>query len=368
MEAAWARGLLSRPSLEPGALLARAAAAESGTPADGDWRASFDILVRDLDGGATLNPLGRTIAHAQLVRLLRQRIAADRLWRRVPQILDQPLDAPVIVLGHMRSGTTRLHRMLASDPRFSFTRTHETLSPLAPHALGAIASATAIHAFLNACNPQLRSIHPTSALAPEEEFGLHAFSFHGAMFEAQWSLPAFSRHAEMRDLTGVYREFHQLVQTLRWRRGEGAEAISLLKAPQFMHDLDALLAAFPGARILWIRRRFDQVVASTASLVWHQRRIQSDLADRAQIGREWLRKTRLREERAIAALERHRPPLLEIAYDEMDRDWQAQARRIYRFLGLELTPASLGRMHKIMLRTAHRGHQYAPVDFGLSPA
>ena len=365
---AWSSGISSEPTLKPGELAAAAMRRERGELESGCWEDALDRLTCDLERSAALNPLGRTIAHALLVRTLGQRIRAARLWRSRPGIFDRPVEAPVIILGHMRSGTTRLHRLLACDPRFAFTRMHETLQPLPTGRLQGIAFAGAVRGLLNFCNPELRKIHPSSALAPEEEFGLHGFSLHGAMFEAQWNVPAFARWCEARDLRPVYREFRQLAQTLCWRRGEPPERTVLLKAPQFMQDLDAVLEAFPGARFLWMKRDMGSVVASSASLVWHQQRVQSDQADPVRIGREWRRKTHLRQERAQLALAQRRPStlVLPVDYEAMNADWRGQVRRIYEFLDMGLSDAVEARMARIACSSDHAGHRYSAEQFGLS--
>ncbi len=146
------------------------------------------------------------------------------------------------------------------------------------------------------------------------------------------------RWCEGRELRPVYREFRQLVQTLCWRRGEPPDRTVLLKAPQFMQDLHAVLEAFPGARILWMKRDVDTVVASSASLVWNQQRVQSDRADPVRVGREWQRKTDLRQERAQLTLAQRQPStlVLPVDYAAMNADWRGQVRRIYDVLGMAL--------------------------------
>lgn len=365
LQRCWASGILDEPSLDPDALLQKAAEKLTALPEGGDWREAFRLLTDDLRHHAKLNPLGRSIAHGQLVRILRQRSVAASLWRRTPAILEDPVPAPVIILGHMRTGTTRLHRMLACDPRFSFTRMHETLAPLTPVRHQAIASATMIQGFINACNPQLKRIHPTSALAAEEEFGLHAFSFHGAMFEAQWDVPQFTAYCEHRDLSEVYAEFRRLVQTLRWRRRDCRDKVQLLKAPQFMQEIEAVLGAFPGARIVWMRRDLEEVAASSASLVWNQRRIQSDVVDRRTIGSTWLRKTQVRQRRAIEALQGQPVPTIAVDYTAMNDDWLREIRRVYHFLGIDLSNAVVRRMSRVAGSQMHEGHRYSSQQFGL---
>lgn len=365
LEASWSAGMLSHPTLEPQALLDKAGSGRAGMLQGGDWREALALLIDDLTQDAQLNPLGRTIAHGQLVSILRQRSRASKLWQRFPAILEVPIPAPVIILGHMRSGTTLLHRLLACDPRFSFTRLHETMAPVAPSRAHSIVSASLVQKFLKLCNPQLGPIHPTSALSAEEEFGLHAFSFHGAMFEAQWAVPRFAAFCEQRAVSEVYVEFRRLVQTLRWRRREHDDKVQLLKAPQFMQEMGAVLDAFPGARILWVRRDLHEVVASTASLVWHQRRIQSDVVDPAAVGSEWLRKTQLRERRAMNELSRKRAASIIVDYSAMISDWLLEIRRVYRFLGFDLSQAVIERMGRVAGSTAHKGHLYSSQQFGL---
>jgi hypothetical protein len=51
------------------------------------------------------------------------------LWRAQPEIRDRPIPEPIVILGQMRSGTTRLQRLLACDDRFAHTRLYESLIP-----------------------------------------------------------------------------------------------------------------------------------------------------------------------------------------------------------------------------------------------
>ena len=367
LDAAWRRGVLPEPTLQPAELIAAAERAERSALSPGCWSIALDRLTEEICRRDALSGLGKAMAHGQLVKVLRQRIRAQRLWAKRPQIATVRVRRPVIILGQMRSGTTRLHRMLAADKRFAFTRHHECLSPMAKSSVTAIASSAAVQGLLALCNPDLHRIHPSAPLSPEEEFGLHALSIHGAMFEAQWHVPDFARWSEGRDLVPVYADFRRLIQTLRWRQRVPDDRTQLMKAPQFMQDLQAVLAAFPDARILRMERDLDTTVASTASLVWHQQRIQSPLANRQQIAAEWSRKVALRERRANEALAR-RPdvPVLQVSFDGMNHDWQGELVRIYHFLGLDLPQSVTRSMAKVARDKAHQGHHYTADQFGLA--
>jgi hypothetical protein len=370
----WRSGWTPVPVIEPDALVA-AARASTGLHDLGDpavWRERLDVLCRSLIEEAGLSPLGRTMAYGQLAAALRDRLRVHALWARHPEIADVPFPEPVLVLGQMRSGTTRMQRLLACDPRLRWTRFYESWCPV--RATGWPVDdrrmrAGAMLAAMRALNPEFTVIHPSSVGAPDEEIGLHALSFHGSVFEAQWRVPSFARYCEGADLSGVYREFRLLLQTLAWQRRDRAARPWVLKVPQLTQDLGAVLRVFPDARVVRVEREPVAVVASAASLVRNQMRVQCDAVDDRWIGREWLRKVALRRERVETALAaRPEVPQVIVAFHAMNRDWRGEIGRVYGMLGLELDTALEARMAAYLAR-ASRGlerHRYSVEEFGLS--
>lgn len=377
LEDAWNKGWLSRPALEPEALIA-AARKKTGLSAFGDetgWRERLTLLTQALHGEAALTPLGRVVAYGQLVSALANRARAHALWRRHPEILDIPVRAPIVVLGQMRSGSTRMQRLLACDPRLAHTRFFESWNPLPGLRAGRLddrllrgwIGLRAAHWL----NPEFNVIHPTGTRQPDEEIGLHNVSIFGSAFEAQWRVPSFAAAGEAMDAVPVYAEFKQLLQTVAWLRGERGERPWILKVPQLTQDLAAVLAVFPDARLVCLDRPAATLVASSASLVHSQMRVQSDAVDRHWIGREWLRKITLRERRMAAARAGADVPQVDVRFEAMNADALGEMRRVYGALGMVLTPEVERRMTRYLARPAHRklaGHRYALADFGLHEA
>jgi hypothetical protein len=360
--------LLSPATLDAAAIEARAlrGASPAAFGSDDSWREPFEMLVRSLREEADLNPFGRFMAHGRLVMALRARIRAVSLWRARPEILEHPLAAPIVILGQMRSGSTRLQRLLACDDRFAHTRLFESLTPVPRR--GRRLHARAGLALLHLLNPALRRIHPSHPNDAEEEFGLFDFSFGSALFELYWRVPAFTHWWEEADKRPLYREFRALLRTIAWSRAEPADRPWILKVPCFMEDLPVLLETFPGARLICLDRDLDAVVASSASLAWNNMCVQSDGADKRWVGREWLRKTLLRR-RLSEEARNARPdvPQIGLGFEAMNRDWRGEIGRIYDFLGLPLTPAVLTRMTRYMASArSHLGHRYSLAEFGLS--
>ncbi len=370
LEGAWQRGWAERPSLDPEALIRKAAgrAAPLDDP-DNGWRTRLDVLCHDLETVAHLTPLGRTIAHGQLVAALRNRRRLHALWQRHPEIADQPIRAPIIIVGQMRSGTTRIQRLLACDPRLAFTRFFESWNPL-PHRprrawlddrkiRGQLATMS-----VRLLNPAFDAIHPTHWNAADEEIGLQSVSIFGSAFEAQWRVPTYTARVEADDGIMAYAEFRRLLQTLAWLRRDDGSRPWILKVPQFSQDLPALLHTFPDARLVCLSRDRQAVISSSASLVRNQMTVQSARVDPTWIGREWTRKVALRTQRITEAVTRSEAPRVEVTYRAVDHDWRREIHRIYEMIDMSLPATVLARMSDYMSASRsdrHAQHRYPTI-------
>lgn len=375
---AWQRGWADRPSLDPDDLF-RKAVHKVGQAVIGEetgWRERLALLCADLEDTAALTPLGRTIAHGQLVAALCHRLRFQALWRRHPEIADQPITAPIIIVGQMRSGTTRMQRLLACDPRLAFTRFFESWNPLPQNMAGGWIDDRKLRGRLamvgvELLNPAFHTIHPTHWNAADEEIGLQSVSIFGSAFEAQWRVPGYTAAVEADDGIVAYREFRQLLQTLAWLRRDNGARPWILKVPQFSQDLTAVLRTFPDARLVCVSRDRAQVIASSASLVRNQMAIQSARLDPEWIGREWTRKVTLRERRTAEARAQSSAAQVDVSYDDVEHDWRGEVTRVYRMLGMSLPPFVLARMRDFADRSrsaSHVRHRYHAAEFGLAAA
>jgi len=369
-------GLASQPVLELDALL-DAARGATGLADFGDrwFEQPFAVLLEALQGEARLNRAGEWAARAQFVKVLKDRLWAEQWFARHPEILSRPLPRPVIVMGPLRSGTTRVHRLLACDHRFNHVRSFETISPVprpgfvhgAPDFRVTLAARIMLVARL--ANPRTLTIHPTGPMEAEEELGLLVNSFWGMKHEAQWWVPSYGRWCEQQDARPAYVQMARLLKLVGWSQQASSLRPFVLKTPQHMLDLPALLRVFPDARLIFTHRDPQAMVASAASLAWNQTIIYSDHADSHAIGAEWLRKTRLLVERMMRARADIAPSrMIDVHYEDMERDWRGAMERVYRFLGLDLKPA-LPAMEAYQLRAARlkqAPHRYSLEQFGLS--
>jgi hypothetical protein len=355
---AWAKGWLPPPDLEPDALWAlaakpygaRAEAVEHGgrSPEDvADFRERLTQIIAAVEAEADLNPLGRAMAWGQLSRVVKNRLAFGALWLERPELIATPLAPPIIVIGHMRSGTTRIHTLLAADPAFSHTRYCDAFHPV-PVAPGLNRAKAAMElAMLGLLNPWMQSIHPMRAGGVEEELAWISAALHHSIYESQWHIPAYSAWSEARDPAPIYREMLRILRTDAAHRGI-ADKPRVLKVPAFAEDLTTLLGLLPDARLVLAQRAHEAVLRSAVSLAANQMAVQSDTCDLARIEARWRHKIALREERIAAALAGWEGPLARASFDALNADWESAIAGIYADLGLPLTPQALTAMRRVM--------------------
>jgi hypothetical protein len=377
---AWERGWLPPPALDPEALWAlaakpygaRAEAAEHGgrSPEDvADFRERLERLCASLQAEADLNPLGRAMAWGQLSRVVKNRLAFGALWLERPELLETPLAPPIIVIGHMRSGTTRIHTLLAADPAHAHTRYCDAYHPV-PARLGMNRVKAALElAMLGLLNPWMQSIHPMAPAAVEEELAWLSAALHHSIYESQWHIPAYSAWSEARDPLPVYREFARILATDAAHRGLAGRP-RVLKVPAFAEDLATLLTLFPQARLVIANREHEAVLRSAISLAANQMAMQSDTCSLEAIEARWRHKISLREARMAAALHGWQGPVARACFDALNADWKSAIAGVYADLGLPLTPPAIAAMRKVMAASEdghHRAHAAQLARFAEAP-
>lgn len=356
------------------------ASVETGLADFGDKRflEPFHLICDGLNNEARLNPVGARLTQMSLMRLLRHRLWAEDLISRHPEILAREIRAPLVIVGLARSGTTRLHRLLAADPGFLHLKAWESVNPVpGPASFRARASGqkdpriTATEQGLKAVlymSPQIASVHPLGAFEVEEEVGLLQHAFSSQLFEVITHLPSFARYLMQTEQTYAYEYMVRLMKIISWWRGDD-DRPWVLKTPQHMQDLDALLSVFPDARLVCSHRDPIKVVGSACSMAWNSLVRDTDTVDPHGVGQEWLNKTdamvrKTQKVRASVPAEQQ----IDVLYQDINADWRAVIEQIYEYFGLPLSDQALTGMQDWLDRNArhkHGAHNYRLADFGL---
>ncbi len=337
-------------------------------------------LITALENEADLNPLGRYMNRTNILRLLKHRLYAHELLTRHPEILERQIPDPVVIVGLARSGTTRLHRLLASDRRFLHLKSWETVFPVPyPECFAARDAGrtdpriTALDAGLKAVmymGPQIAAVHPLGTFEVEEEVGLLQHGFSSQIFEVQAKIPSFAEWLMTHNQNAAYEYMVVLMKIISWFRNDPQDKPWVLKTPQHMQDLDALLHVFPNARLVCPHRDPVKVVGSSCSMTWNGIVRDSDSVTPDWVGQEWLNKT----ERMLHKTLRVRQDMVtpqkqyDVQYADITDDWQGALQGIYDFLDLPFSDEARGNMQAWFdsnQQHQHGKHKYSLADFGL---
>jgi hypothetical protein len=295
------------------------------------------------------------------------------------------ISQPVFVVGHARSGTTLIHRIMSRDAgRFSSFLLYELYFPslLQKKAirLGAALDARFLGGFLRQRveaweerrYATVRRFHEMGLTIPEED----DIVFYSSCASGFW-ISRVPWMAEL-DFYSVDRwPERKRRRLMRFYRGcvrrqlhlERAGRIHLSKNPIFSGRVEALIEAFPDARFVVALRSPYETIPSLLSLVsggWRRlafdpARIQASLRVLAEQSFDTYR-------HPLEVLARHpETPQAVVDYRDLVSDPAATIEQVYRELGL-----SMGEEYRELLRTegkrarSHRsGHDYSLEKFGL---
>ena len=365
---------------DPARLLQEAIAATGGLADFGEdsFRPALAALCTALEREGQLSDMGKQILKQKIVGHLSNRLRIEDYFRRYPEIAEETVSAPLVIVGLPRTGTTRLQRLLSRDPRFYSMLFWESQFPVPlpdetleqPNAR--IAHARGIVDYMVQSMPKLLAIHPMAAEEADEEVMLMEHSFLSA-FDAYANIPGYVAWLDAQDQTPAYRFLHRCLQFLQWqKRKRGILGQRwLLKTPHHLLRMDILLRVFPGVQVIQTHRDPVQSIPSIASFIDTLWRIYSSDVDAHAAGRAWSERMNrgLRHTMAVRSSassgQFHDVQFLDTVKRPMD-----VVRRIYAFIGWTLTPEAERVMRAWLAEDekTHAGgaHDYGPEQFGLS--
>ncbi len=332
----------------------------------------LDAITESFRTETNLSPLGRLLARQLLLQLLVARLRLFALLDAHPEIRDEPIDAPIFIIGLPRTGTTHLHAAMSHDERLRFMPYWESLEPL-PAADArrdtrrrqAVISLKLVHYGM----PLFPAMHEMAADLPHEEIQLLAVEFESMFFEASYDVPGYGSWYRAHDQTTSYRTLRTLLQAMQWLRG-GRRWV--LKSPQHLEQLPVLLDVFPDAVVVQTHRDPVAVTASLTTMIAYTRRMQHTGADLRAIGSYW--SARVEEMLRASVEDRSRIPagrVIDVPFHEFMADQLATIERIEDAAGLAFDHAarrSIGRFIDDHPRGKHGTIAYDLARFGIDAA
>lgn len=359
--------------------LMEAAAATCGLSDFGpdDVATPLQALTDSVREEGQLTAEGLEALQNDILRQLVNRLRYQHDLARHPEIADEKVDDPVVVIGMPRTGTTKVQRSLAADPGLQSLQLYRAVSPAPlPGDEGdaqRIAMAAGFIEVLKQTSPEFLAAHPMDPMEAEEEMWIQLGAYDGpASWGMFYRVPSYVRWLEGRSKATSYHYLHSQLQYLQWQDGGRRNRPWVLKTPLHLGSLDALCAAFPSAVAVHCHRDIAIAMASTCRLIETARAVRGAARiDRVELGaylsdfwsQEWRRNLAQRATLPTSAM------VLDIDYADIMADTDAILQSIYDARGLALTDPAKQRVAAWTdTSDPHRfgRHTYRLDDYGLS--
>jgi len=339
------------------------------------YREGLERTVDGLNTEAELNDLGRVIQHATISNALIQRLKIIDTYKHHPEIDDEVVEGPVVILGLPRTGTTALGQLIANDPQFRSLRTWESQQPTPPPETATqqtdprIAQAAEGIAMIDQMFPDFKTMMSSEAEAATECQDLMGMSFRTYHFDGVVRVPSYTAWLMDTDMRQTYTYHRQVLKLLQWHCKPN---LWHLRTPVHMFALDAFVEAYPDAKFLWSHRDPAKVLGSVCSLIAYVRSWSSDRKDPHELGAEQLAWWAKGVGRAMEFRQRvgdHR--FVDVSFADLQRDSVTTVADAYDKLGLEFSGDARAKVQAWAdgHRPGHRGtHDYELADFGLTEA
>ncbi len=331
------------------------------------------VLIDSINREANLHPLGKIIQARRIEDLLSAHLRTRALLAARPQIVEREIEHIIVIAGLQRTGTTTLHRLIASDGRMRAMCSWEAMS--AAHLRGErskdtakrIAQAKRAQQMLGYLSPDFFAVHPVEYDAPEEDILLLDHCFMSQSWEALLRVPSYAKWLEDADHERAYRYLEDMLKLMLFAR---QETCWVIKSPHHAEYLDVVLKVFPQAHVVLTHR--DPLVATPSflSMVAHGWGLSSDIIDTSEIASHWVAKIE-RMMRHVLTVRKTADParFIDIAYDDLVQDPLHELARIYKRVGITFDDAARKSAEATLrTNTQHRygRHRYTLESFGIS--
>jgi Sulfotransferase family len=338
------------------------------------YREGLERTVHALNTEADLNDLGRVMQHATISNALIQRLKIVDTYRKHPEISDEVIDGPIVILGLPRTGTTALGQLISADQQFRFLRTWESQAPTPPpetatqHTDPRIAQAAEGIAMIEQMFPDFRTAINSEPEAATECQDLMGMSFRTFHFDGVVRVPGYVEWLLDCDMGETYAFHRDVLKLLQWRCKPN---LWHLRTPVHMFALEAFVETYPNAKFLWSHRDPAKVLGSVCSLIAYIRSWSSDYTDPEELGAEqlawWVKGIgRAMDFRKKFGDDR----FADVSFAELQSDPVGAVAKSYERLGLTFSDDGRAEVRRWAEehQPGHRGtHTYDLADYGLTP-
>jgi Sulfotransferase family len=309
------------------------------------WREGLRLLVDACESAPGVNPGGREFVYGQFVAALWNRLRVIDYMKCHPEVNEQRIERPLVVLGLPRTGTSLASYLLDQDPLRRSLLTWEaedSVPPAPPESLRTDPRCLKKKAELDVLAEGLKAVeipmvHWDEADGPTECLFVQNQDFKAYLWEAYMPTSAYADWLSHADMSSAYEYQRTVLQMLQSR----APGVWSLKMPSHAVHIETLLATYPDVRIVWAHRDPFKSTASFLRLNYLSRAVLGAEVDVDVIVPNVLQQLREHVDRPLATRRRIGDErFFDLHYADLMRDPIAVMQSLYEWDGDPLTNAT----------------------------
>ena len=335
----------------------------------------FNKLVDSINNEADLNEIGIQAQHHRLIGVLSNMLRIEDAVINHPEILNEQIVGPIVIVGLPRTGSTMTHRLLAADPRHTamlwwegrypaMLPNEERGNPSERMALGKAEVDAVV-----AASPEALTIHPWDYKGADEEILLLEHTFFSTVPESFMRLPSYSSWVEAQDHIHAYNQLKIMLQYLQWQNPGREKKRWVLKSPHHLGFIDKLLMVFPDSKVIQTHRDPQKTVPSFCSMCANLFEPLTNSYDKNNIGSHWANKLSKVLNHCMDVSNANPDNFLNLDFLRMIEDPIAEMSIVYKFIDQDFTDQAENAMTAWKEENQHEmgSHQYSLEEFGLAP-
>lgn len=343
---------------------------------DLDIEEPLQHLLNSLNSEAQLSESGAPAMERRILHTLISRLRMLRDFKQHPEIHDQKIEQPLILTGGGRTGSTKLHQLIAASGDFKFMTFWQA------HTLSLqtgdrnedpkerISLSQNFIEWFNSQSPRARLIHPYDNLEPEEETHLYEKCKFGHMILAFAYMPGFAAWYINQDFRKEAIFLKDALKYLQWQFYDGDPRPWILKYPPYQNFEPVLREVFPDATMVATHRNPIDSLTSSCSLASAYFEAYSNIPKQHLIGPMQLEGLTNQYQRLIEGRRNNRKlNVLDVGYTELLQTPADVIEKIYAHAKIKLNDqarlamsqwSNKNRQHK------HGVHKYTLESFSLN--
>jgi hypothetical protein len=334
-----------------------------------DFRRELQVQLGCMLDEGNLTEAGMQRSLHSMVRHLGTRLKMQDFFARHPEIEEQEIVAPVIIIGLQRTGTSKLFRNVAADPQWNVLYTWQALNPIPPAGWAPGMPDSRLAEAEAFCEQQkfMASAHKFEARAPEMEAMLMSQTF--MVNSGQYLIPTHHKWLETADFAPLYANLKRQLKFLQWQNRAEPGRRWILKSPAHLLALETVRKVFPDSKFVMTHRHPSASVGSMCRLVEITQATVARSIERTVIGKAWLgiMSHSIANFMALRASE-GADAVIDVSFRELVGDPLPAIRRIYDFAGMPYTEeseAAAARWHDENPQHGEGRFEYDLADYGL---